>query len=116
MSSNEGVYFYAIIFFFFFQFRLNLFVILFFKKYKFIYFNWRLITLQYCTGFAIQQNPPQVHMWGFVPQPKLPSLLPPRTILLGCPSAPASSNQYHASNLAVIFLIYEITHEVKFTF
>ena len=25
----------------------------FFKKYKFIYFNWRLITLQYCSGFAI---------------------------------------------------------------
>ena len=25
----------------------------FFFKYKFIYFNWRLITLQYCTGFAI---------------------------------------------------------------
>ena len=25
----------------------------FFKKYKFIYFNWKLITLQYCSGFAI---------------------------------------------------------------
>ena len=24
-----------------------------FLKFKFIYFNWRLITLQYCTGFAI---------------------------------------------------------------
>ena len=24
-----------------------------FLKYKFIYFNWRLITLQYCIGFAI---------------------------------------------------------------
>ena len=24
-----------------------------FLKYKFIYFNWRLITLQYCSGFAI---------------------------------------------------------------
>ena len=22
-------------------------------KYKYIYFNWRLITLQYCSGFAI---------------------------------------------------------------
>ena len=28
----------------------------FFKKYKFIYFNWRLITLQYCIGFAIHQH------------------------------------------------------------
>ena len=26
--------------------------LLFFFKYKFIYFNWRLITLQYCIGFA----------------------------------------------------------------
>ena len=26
-----------------------------FFKYKFIYFNWRLITLQYCIGFAIHQ-------------------------------------------------------------
>ena len=28
----------------------------FFLKYKFIYFNWRLITLQYCIGFAIHQH------------------------------------------------------------
>ena len=26
-----------------------------FLKHKFIYFNWRLITLQYCIGFAIHQ-------------------------------------------------------------
>ena len=29
---------------------------LIFKKYKFIYFNWRLITLQYYIGFAIHQH------------------------------------------------------------
>ena len=28
----------------------------FFFKYKFIYFNWRLITLQYCIAFAIHQH------------------------------------------------------------
>ena len=28
----------------------------YFFKYKFIYFNWRLITLQYCIGFAIHQH------------------------------------------------------------
>ena len=28
----------------------------FFKKYKFINFNWRLITLQHCIGFAIHQH------------------------------------------------------------
>ena len=27
-----------------------------FFYYKFIYFNWRLITLQYCIGFAIHQH------------------------------------------------------------
>ena len=28
----------------------------YFFKFKFIYFNWRLITLQYCIGFAIHQH------------------------------------------------------------
>ena len=32
----------------------NFFVNFYFLKYRFIYFNWRLITLQYCIGFAIQ--------------------------------------------------------------
>ena len=27
-----------------------------FFKFKFIYFNWRLVTLQYCIGFAIHQH------------------------------------------------------------
>ena len=31
-------------------------LIIYFLKYKFIYFNWRLITLQYCIGFAIHQH------------------------------------------------------------
>ena len=30
--------------------------IIFFLFFKFIYFNWRLITLQYCIGFAIHQH------------------------------------------------------------
>ena len=34
-------------------FRNFFFEFYFFKKYKFIYFNWRLITLQYCIGFAV---------------------------------------------------------------
>ena len=43
-------------FFFFFHTKtFTLFYFLFFK-YKFIYFNWRLITLQYCIGFAIHQH------------------------------------------------------------
>ena len=37
--------------------RAFFFISFFFNsKYKFIYFNWRLITLQYCIGFAIHQH------------------------------------------------------------
>ena len=36
--------------------RIWLFTHPIFKKYKFIYFNWRLFTLQYCIGFAIHQH------------------------------------------------------------
>ena len=34
----------------------DFFIFYIFLKYKFIYFNWRLITLQYCIGFAIHQH------------------------------------------------------------
>ena len=39
------------------------------------------------------------HRYTRVPHPEPPSLLTPRTIPLGHPSAPAPSIQYHASNL-----------------
>ena len=39
------------------------------------------------------------HRYTCVPHPEPPSLLPPHTIPLGRPSAPAPSIQYHASNL-----------------
>ena len=57
-----------------------------FFKYKFIYFNWRLITSQYCIGFAIHQHESTmgIHMFP---------------IPLGHLSAPAPSIQYHALNL-----------------
>ena len=45
-------------------------------KYKFIYFNWRLITLQYCIGLPyIDMNPSQVYTcfssWTPLPPPSL---------------------------------------------
>ena len=35
---------------------ISLLLIFYFLKFIFIYFNWKLITLQYCTGFAIHQH------------------------------------------------------------
>ena len=41
---------------FWFFFILKLLLYFLFFKYKFIYFNWMLITLRYCIGFAIHQH------------------------------------------------------------
>ena len=74
------------------------------KNNKFIYFNWRLITLQYCwfchTSICV------CHGYTRVPHPEPPSHLPPCTIPLGHLSAPAPSIQYHASNLDWRFVSY----------
>ena len=57
---------------------------------SFIFISWRLITLQYCSGFC------HTLIWishGFtcVPHPDPPSCLPPHPIPLGLPSASALS-------------------------
>ena len=62
--------------------------------FKLIYFNWRLITWQYCSVFLpyIDMEQPQVHMCSS-------SHLPTHPIPQGHPSAPALSTLSHASNL-----------------
>ena len=78
---------------------------------KFIYFNWRLITLQYCIGFAIHQHESATGIHTFpILSPPPSSLLPPHTIPLGRPSAPAPSIQYHALNLDWRFISYMILY------
>ena len=64
----------------------------------FLNFNWRLITLQYCGGFAIhsQLSAMGVHVSSIL---NTPSHLPPQPIPQGHPSAPALSTLPHASNL-----------------
>ena len=55
-----------------------------FLKYKFIYFNWRLITLQYCSGFCHTLTW-ICHSCTCVPHPEPPSHLPRHLIPLGHP-------------------------------
>ena len=65
---------------------------------KKIYFNRRLITLQYCGGFCHTLTWLS-HGCTYVPPIQNIPQLHPYTILLGCPRAPALSALLHASNL-----------------
>ena len=76
---------------------------------KFIYFSWRLITLQYCSDFC------HILIWishGFtcVPHPEPASHLPPHLIPQGHPRAPALSTLSHASNLDWRLVSYMIIY------
>ena len=54
---------------------------------KFIYFNWRLISLQYCTGFAIHQHESS-QVITFLPRSKrllIPWLQSPSVVILEPP-------------------------------
>ena len=52
--------------------------------------SWRLITLQYCSGFCHTLKR-IFHGFTFVPHPDPPSLLPLHPLPLGLPSAPGPS-------------------------
>ena len=76
------------------QVQTPLFILLFFEL---ISFNWRIITMLWCFLPYINMNQLQVHMCP--PHPEPTSHLPPHSIPLGCPRAPALSALLHASNL-----------------
>ena len=66
-------------------------------------------TLQYCIGFAIHQHESTTGVHEF-PILNPASHLPPYTIPLGHPSAPAPSILYHASNLDWWFISHTILY------
>ena len=78
-----------------------------FFKYRFIYFNWRLITLQYCIGFAIHQHVSTtgIHVFSILNPP--PSLYHPSG------SSQCTSPKHPVSFIEpglVIRFTYDITH------
>ena len=78
-------------------------------------FNWKLITLQYCIGFAIHQHESATGVYMFPILSPLPtSHLPPHTIPLGPSSAPVLSILYPASNLDWQFVSYMILYMFQY--
>ena len=91
------------VFFFFNIVELFIFFFLFEQVFYFIFY----FTILYwfcCTSTWI------CHGWTRVPNPEPPSHLPPHTITLGHPSAPAPSFLYPASNLDWWFIPYMILY------
>ena len=80
------------------EFGMDICTVLYLFLYLFIYFNWRLITLQYCSSFCHTLTWIS-HGCTCVPHPEPPSHLPPHPIPQCHPSAPAVSTLSHASNL-----------------
>ena len=80
-----------------------------FFKFKFIYFNWRLITLQYCIGFAIHQHESStgVHVFPILKPP--PTSLPVPSLWVIPVHQPQASCILHQTWTGDSFLIWYYT-------
>ena len=91
----------------------------FFSFFKFIFISWRLITLQYHSGFCHTLTEIS-HGFTCVPHPDPPSRLPPHPIPLGLPSAPALSTDAWVSciqpGLVICFTLDNILVLITFVF
>ena len=79
---------------------------LLFILFYFFYF----LTLQYCIGFAIYQDESSTGIHVFLILNPPASSLPIPSLWVGCPSAPAPSIQYRASNLDWRLVSYMILY------
>ena len=83
-----------------------------FFSFPFIFISWRVITLQYCSGFCHTLTWIS-HGFTCIPHPDPLSHLPLHPIPLGLPSAPALSTLSHALNLDWWFVSHLIIYMVQ---
>ena len=83
--------------------------------FSFIFISWRLIILQYCSGFCHTLTWIS-HGFTCVPHPDPSSRLPPHPIPLGLPSAPALSTcLMHHPGLVICFTLDNIHVSMLFS-